>query len=63
MHISGMQSFIVEHLYEKEIDVYCGGEDKFSGMVKAIADNVLTLENRGVYTFVAVDKIIAIWMK
>jgi len=61
--MSGMQSFIVEHLFEKKVDAYCGGEDTFSGKVKAIADNVLTLENDGVYTFVAVDKIIAIWLK
>lgn len=61
--MSRLQSFIVEHLYEKDVDVYCGGVDKFSGKVKAIADDVLTLENDGVYTFVAVDKIIALWLK
>lgn len=59
----GMQTFIVEHLLGKEVDVYCGGEDTFSGSVKAIADDVLTLEKVDVFTHIAVDKIIAVWKK
>jgi len=59
----GMQTFIVEHLLGKEVDVYCGRKDNFSGSVKSIADDVLTLEKGNVFTHIAVDKIIAIWKK
>ncbi|MHC1570263.1 MAG: DUF6897 domain-containing protein, partial [Methermicoccaceae archaeon] len=31
-----MQSFIVEHYYQKVVDVYCGGHsDTFSGKIAA----------------------------
>jgi hypothetical protein len=56
-----MQSFIVEHYLNKTVDVYCGGPDVFRGTVEACADNVLTLNNDGKYTHVAIDKIIALW--
>ncbi len=56
-----MQSFIVEHYLKKDVDVYCGGPDVFRGTVEACADNVLTLNNEGKYTHLAIDKIIAIW--
>ena len=56
-----MQSFIVEHYLKKDVDVYCGGSDVFRGTVEACADNVLTLNNEGKYTHLAIDKIIAIW--
>ena len=56
-----MQSFIVEHYLNKAVDVYCGGPDVFRGTVEACADNVLTLNNEGKFTHVAIDKIIAIW--
>ncbi|WP_440947076.1 MM0924 family protein [Methanosarcina sp. T3] len=56
-----MQSFIVEHLLDEVVDVYCGEPDIFNGKVKACADNVLTLENNGKDTHIAIDKVIAIW--
>jgi hypothetical protein len=56
-----MQPFIVEHLLNENVDVYCGGPDIFRGRVKACADNVLTLEQGEKYTHIAIDKIIAIW--
>lgn len=56
-----MQSFIVEHYLESAVDVYCGGPDIFRGVIKACADNVLTLENEGKLTHIAIDKIIAMW--
>jgi hypothetical protein len=61
--MSGLQSFIVEHLFEKEVDVYCGGPDVFSGYVTAVADNVLTLHKNGRHTHVNIKKIMAIWKK
>jgi len=57
-----MQPFIVEHLLGEVVDVYCGGPDVFNGRVKACADNVVTLEQDGRYTHIAIDKIIAIWL-
>ncbi len=56
-----MQSFIVEHYLNKAVDVYCGGPDVFKGTIEACVDNVLTLNNEGKFTHVAIDKIIAIW--
>ncbi|MHC1624998.1 MAG: MM0924 family protein [Methermicoccaceae archaeon] len=56
-----MQSFIVEHYLNRNVDVYCGGTDTFNGEVVACADGVLTLEKDGVYTHIAIDKLIAIW--
>jgi hypothetical protein len=56
-----MQTFIVEHYLNKAVDVYCGGPDVFKGTIEACADNVLTLNNEGKFTHVAIDKIIAIW--
>ncbi|MCD1294155.1 hypothetical protein CUJ83_03995 [Methanocella sp. CWC-04] len=59
-----MENFITGHLLCQEVDVYCGGQDKFTGTVAGCADGVLTLETgKGVYTHVAIDKIIAIWGK
>ena len=56
-----MQSFIVEHYLNKDVDVYCGGPDVFRGSVVACADNVLTLSSEGKLTHIAIDKIIALW--
>jgi hypothetical protein len=59
-----MENFITGHLLCEEVDVYCGGSDKFKGKVVACADGVLTLETEpGVYTHIAIHKIIAIWAK
>lgn len=59
-----MESFIQGHLLNQEVDVYCGNQDKFSGKVIACAEGVLTIETeKGVYTHVAIDKIVAIWKK
>jgi len=56
-----MQSFIVEHYLNEDVDVYCGGPDVFRGKIVACADNVLTLNNEGRLTHIAIDKIIAMW--
>ncbi len=58
-----MQSFIVEHYLQKDVDVYCGGPDTFQGIVEACADGVLTLKKENKYTHIDIDKIIAIWEK
>jgi hypothetical protein len=58
-----MQSFIVEHYLQKNVDVYCGGPDTFQGIVEACADGVLTIRKEDKYTHIAIDKIIAIWEK
>ncbi len=58
-----MQSFIVEHYLQKDVDVYCGGPDTFQGTVEACADGVLTLKKETRLTHISIDKIIAIWVK
>jgi hypothetical protein len=58
-----MENFITGHLLCQEVDVYCGRDDKFKGKVVGCADGVLTLETTtGVYTHIAIPKIVAIWM-
>jgi len=56
-----IQSFIVEHYLNKDVDVYCGGPDVFRGNIVACADGVLTLSSNEKLTHIAIDKIIAIW--
>ncbi|HHV24549.1 MAG: hypothetical protein PHG79_07735 [Methanosarcina sp.] len=56
-----MQSFIIEKLRGEEVDVYCGGPDVFSGRIESCEDSVLTLEQNKKHTYIAIDKIIAIW--
>ena len=56
-----MDKFISEHLYNKEIEVYCGGNDIYRGAVIACADNVLTLQSESKLTFLNIKKIISIW--
>ena len=56
-----MQSYIVEHYLNKAVEVYCGGPDIFRGTIETCDDNVLTLNNEGKLTHVAIDKIIALW--
>jgi hypothetical protein len=59
-----MENFITGHLLGKSVDVYCGGSDKFKGTVVACADSVLTLETKkGLYTHIAINKIIAVWAR
>ena len=59
-----MDKFISEHLINAEVDIYCGWTDKFTGKIIACADGVVTLETgKGVYTHIAVDKIVAFWRK
>lgn len=61
--VNFMQSFIVEHYLQKDVDVYCGGPDTFQGTVEACADGVLTLKKETRFTHISIDKIIAIWAK
>jgi hypothetical protein len=56
-----MQSFIAEHYLNKKVDVYCGGHHVFRGIIEDCADNVLTLNDDGKCTHVAIDKIITLW--
>jgi len=64
IQVFNLDKFIPEHLMNQEIDVYCGWNDKFSGKVIACADGVLTLETqKGVYTHIALDKVVAVWRK
>jgi hypothetical protein len=59
-----MENFITGHLLGQNVDVYCGGPDKFRGTVVGSADEVLTLETeKSVYTYIAINKILAIWVR
>ncbi|HII06219.1 MAG TPA: hypothetical protein HA349_02550 [Methanotrichaceae archaeon] len=58
-----MDKFISEHLYDKEIEVYFGGNEKqrLHGKVVGSADGVLVLENEGRRDYVNIEKVIAAW--
>ncbi|MCD4704002.1 MAG: hypothetical protein K8R64_06885 [Methanosarcinaceae archaeon] len=58
-----MQPFIVEHYLNKDVYIYCGGPDRFEGMIEACADGVLTIKQNNKYTHIAINKIIAMWGK
>ncbi|MHA1266439.1 MAG: MM0924 family protein [Candidatus Helarchaeota archaeon] len=58
-----MDKFISEHMYRKEIEVYCGASDVYKGKVVACADGVLTLQSNGKLTFINIKKIISLWEK
>jgi hypothetical protein len=58
-----MDKFISEHLYDKEIEVYFGGNgnQRLHGKVVGSADGVLVLENEGRRDYVNIEKVIAAW--
>ena len=58
-----MDKFISEHFYKKNIEVYCGDKDVFSGTVIACADGVLSLQTKEKLTFISIPHIKALWEK
>ncbi len=59
-----MENFITGHLLGQNVDVYCGGSDKFMGNVIGSADEVLTLKTeKSIFTYIAISKIVAIWAR
>ncbi|MHA1145507.1 MAG: MM0924 family protein [Candidatus Helarchaeota archaeon] len=58
-----MDKFISEHMYQKEIEVYLGEKDVFSGKVIACADGVLTLSKNDKLTFINIGMIKCLWEK
>jgi hypothetical protein len=58
-----MDKFISEHLYNKDIEVYFGGDgnQRLRGRVVGSADGVLVLENGGRRDYVKTEKVIAAW--
>ncbi len=59
-----MENFITGHLIGQNVDVYCGGSDKFFGTIVGSADEVLTLKTeKNIFTFIAINKIVAIWAR
>lgn len=58
-----MDKFISEHLYNKEIEVYFGGNgsERLSGKVVGSADGVLVLEKNGRLDYINLEKVIAAW--
>ena len=58
-----LDKFVSEHLYQKEIEVYFGGDDdqRLRGKVVGSADGVLVLEHKGRRDYINIDKVIAAW--
>ena len=58
-----MDKFISEHLYNKDIEVYFGGDgdQRLRGRGVGSADGVLVLENGGRRDYVNIEKVIAAW--
>lgn len=61
--VVGLTKFISEHLINNPVEVYCGGADKFRGVVISCADDVLILKDNETHTltYLNAEKIIAIW--
>ena len=58
-----MDKFISEHLYNKDVEVYFGGDSnqRLRGKVVGSADGVLVLESKGRRDYVNIEKVIAAW--
>ena len=58
-----MDKFVSEHLWNKEIEVYFGGNERqrLRGKVVGSADGVLVLEHGGRRDYVNIEKVIAAW--
>jgi len=58
-----LDKFVSEHLYQKEIEVYFGGDgdQRLRGKVVGSADGVLVLEHKGRRDYINIDKVIAAW--
>lgn len=56
-----LDKFVSEHLYDKTIEVYFGGEkaNRLKGKVVGSADGVLVLENDGRRDYINVNKVLA----
>jgi hypothetical protein len=62
--MADIEQFISANLLRQDVDVYCGGEDKFRGTVAGCGEGVVTLRTgEDVLTHVSTDKIVAIWRR
>jgi hypothetical protein len=52
-----------EHLYDKNIEIYFGGDEKerLRGKLVGSADGVLVMEYNGRRDYVNVEKVVAAW--
>lgn len=64
MEVLGMlDKFMSEHLFDKNIEVYFGGDEKerMQGKLVGSADGVIVLEHNGRRDYVNVEKVVAAW--
>lgn len=62
--MADIEQFISANLLRQDVDVYCGGEDKFRGTVVGCGEGVVTLRTgEEVLTHVSTGKIVAIWRR
>jgi hypothetical protein len=58
-----LDKFVSEHLYQKEIEVYFGGDgdQRLRGRVVGSADGVLVLEHNGRRDYINIERVLAAW--
>ena len=58
-----IEKFLVENLYNKDIELYFGGgaSERLRGKVVGNSEGVLILEYKGRMDYVNADKILAAW--
>ncbi len=62
VNMADIERFISANLLRQDVDVYCGGDDKFMGNVVGCGEGVVTLRTgENVLTHVSTGKIVAIW--
>ncbi|HEX8680961.1 MAG TPA: MM0924 family protein [Ardenticatenaceae bacterium] len=58
-----MEQFLAESLLNQEAELYCLGGSQYGGLIKAVNQGVVTVEFEEKETYVACDKIIAVWRR
>jgi hypothetical protein len=58
-----LDKFMSEHLFDKSIEVYFGGDEKerIRGKLVGSADGVIVLEYNGRRDYINVEKVVAAW--
>lgn len=58
-----MEQFISNSLMNKDMEFFCLGGSRYAGRVTGVGQGVITITWEGKTTYIAADKIVALWAK